>query len=204
MAVKDKATLTSDLNSTYPDNVSGLITPASVRGQQVDMIDSLVDILEGGIDFAAVAFGSQFADQQPLGLDSAYQVLFGAGGTITGDMTINADGSMTCNTTGCYLFRMNLNYGRAGSVGASDMFVRILVDGVQLGGSGQNRFNSSDTRLSKSTSFNLDLTATENVTVEIIRDSLDSDDGGLYTASVVAGWTDVPSASIVIYKGTFV
>lgn len=148
-----------------------------------------------------VASGSHSVDQGPTATDTAHQVLFGAGGTITGDMTINANGSITCSTTGDYLFNTNLTYGRSTGVSFAEIFVRVLVDGSQIGGSGINRFNSADTRLTKLASFTLRLVAGEVFTMEIIRDSAGENDGGLFTSNpTAAGWVDVPSASVAIYK----
>jgi len=48
MATKDKATLTSDLATLFPDNNTELITPAILRSQQTDIIDSFNNIPDDG------------------------------------------------------------------------------------------------------------------------------------------------------------
>ena len=153
-----------------------------------------------------VSSGSHSSDQGPTATDTEHQVLFGATVgvdifNLTGDLTIATDGSITCNTTGSYQFLLNTNYGRDTASGTSQMHIRILIDGVQLGGSGDNWFSGQDDRLTKSVTFNLGLTATEVLTVEIIRDSGGANDGGFFTGNpTAAGWANVPSASIAAYK----
>lgn len=49
MAIKDKAELKGDLATIYPDNSEGLITPALLRGQQTDVIDSLALLNAGNV-----------------------------------------------------------------------------------------------------------------------------------------------------------
>ncbi len=201
MTTKNRATLTTDLQTAFPDNGSGLITPSVLRDQQTDIIDSFAALLDDRVSVIVVAVGSHAADQGPTATDTSHQVLFGAGGTITGDMTINADGSVTCGTTGSYLFFTNLTYGRSSGVSFAEIFIRILIDGAQVGGSGINRFNNADTRLTKSVTFTQNLTAGDVFTMEIVRDSTGDDDGGLFVSNpTAAGWEDVPSSSIAIYK----
>lgn len=48
MATKDKATLISDLGTTFPDNNTEQITPAVLRGQQQDVIESYNNLLNEG------------------------------------------------------------------------------------------------------------------------------------------------------------
>jgi hypothetical protein len=46
MATKDRSTLLSDLLVSFPNNTSGLITPAILRGQQTDIIDSVYNLID--------------------------------------------------------------------------------------------------------------------------------------------------------------
>ncbi len=49
MAIKDRATLTSDLLVSFPDNTSELITPAILRTQQTDIIDSFSNLINNPV-----------------------------------------------------------------------------------------------------------------------------------------------------------
>ena len=53
MSQLSKSQLQSDNNSSFPNNNSGYITPAILRGFNTDMIDSLVDENSYGIDSAS-------------------------------------------------------------------------------------------------------------------------------------------------------
>lgn len=162
----------------------------------------------GAINFDVVLAGSHPLNQGPVALDTTHQVLFGnsIGGNIfnlTGDITLDTAGNLTCVTPGRYLIFMNLNYGRTSPSGVARMNVRALIDAVQAGGSGDQWSGSNNDRTTKATSFILPLLAGEVATVEIIRDSADSstNDGGLFADTVVAaGWNNVPSSIIAVYK----
>lgn len=147
--------------------------------------------------------GNHTSDQGPSVTDTPHQVLFGPGGTVTGDITINANGSMTVTTAGSYLFLMNLNYGRTTSSGTAELNVRVLINGTQLGGSGNTWLANSDSRITKTSTFTLTLAALDVLTVEIIRDSSGTNDGGLFIDALTpVDWNDVPSANIAAYKIT--
>jgi hypothetical protein len=59
MTVKDRATLTSDLATAFPDNITGLITAEDLRLQQTDVIDSYLNF---DSDTPNVVFVSSLAD----------------------------------------------------------------------------------------------------------------------------------------------
>ena len=150
-----------------------------------------------------VALGNHTIDQGPSAVDTAYTVLFGPGGSVTGDMVINPNGTWTCNTTGDYFFSMNLTYGRTTSSGTAQMHIRVLLNGAQVGGSGDNYFTNANDKLTKGNSFVFSLTATDIVTIQLIRDSTGTNNGGLIASSPTApGWAITPSATIAIYKLT--
>ena len=54
MTQKNRSTLLSDLATSFPDNSTGLITPAVLRGQQTDIIDSFQNIITDGQPFILV------------------------------------------------------------------------------------------------------------------------------------------------------
>jgi len=148
-----------------------------------------------------VASGQQFANQGPSALDTAHQLLFGAGGTLTGDITIDALGALTVTTPGTYSFFLVETFGRSTSSGVSRLNTRLLVNGIQTGFSGSFFLAASSDRLTESFSFSLELLAADVVTFELIRDGAGTNDGGLFTETVVAaGWVDSPSASITVAK----
>lgn len=148
-----------------------------------------------------VASSSDPSDQGPTATDTEHQVTFGAGGTVSGDATINGDGSISIVNTCSYIFLLNLNYGRDASSGLAQMNVRVLVNGSQIGGSGNTWLANSDSRITKSTPFMLNLIAADVVTIEIVRDGNGTNDGGLFEDTPsTPGWNPVPSANLTIFK----
>jgi hypothetical protein len=144
-------------------------------------------------------------------LDTAHTILFGNDLTpvtgniinITGDVTLDTAGNLTCVNSGTYLMVFNATYGRSTQSGTAKMNVRALIDGTQTGGSGDQWSGNSNDRVTKAITFPLPLIAGEVATIEIIRDSDDSgaNDGGLFTSIVTAaGWNDVPSSIMTVYK----
>tara|TARA_R110000772_G_scaffold268703_1_gene397730 strand:- start:2095 stop:2634 length:540 start_codon:yes stop_codon:yes gene_type:complete len=153
--------------------------------------------------YTTVATGSELISQGPIAVDTPHQITFGTPINITNDIDIAANGEFTCNVAGEYLFFMTLNYARTSPTGTSQMHVRVLFDGVQLGGSGDNYFTNQNDKLSKSTSFVLGMTVGQVLTIELLRDSTGANDGGLEaTNPTPVDWNTTPSAGMVIYKPT--
>lgn len=159
-------------------------------------------LLPGALTSAVtVMSGEESGNQGPTATDTAHRVKFGPGGTITGDITLAADGSWTVVNAGTYIFYTNLTYGRTSSTGTAQVSTRLVVNGVQAGPSGDIWLANNDVRLTKSNSFKMDLSAADVLYLEIIRDSAGNNDGGLYANTITAvGWNTVPSAHIVAYK----
>jgi hypothetical protein len=65
MAELTKPQLSADNQSSFPDNTTGYITPAGLRGFNQKMIDSLVDEIQYNIDSAS--FNAQIAALDPSG-----------------------------------------------------------------------------------------------------------------------------------------
>ncbi len=184
---------------------TGLVTRNKLNGN----FDELYGALETHFLRTTISSGSHPITQGPSALDVRHVVLFGdtlSGGgqnifNITGELTIATDGSITCNETGSYQFLMTLNYGRSTASGVAKVNVRITIDNVQLGGSGDNWQSSKDDRLAKSTAFNLNLTAGQVLRAEIVRDSTGANDGSLFaTTPTTSGWNDIPSSIMACYK----
>ena len=112
-AQKSKATLTTEINTNWPDNTTGSITPALLRSTVIDIINSYVDWLtctgSGGVVYwnagtptcLAAASNGQFlglSSGLPAWLNIASQLTAGPGITITG--TSNATISITNSITG--------------------------------------------------------------------------------------------------------
>lgn len=143
--------------------------------------------------------------QDPVGLDTPLQVEFGpAQGDASWPAILDATGKTTIQKAGTYSFNTLLTLGRLGLGGTSIMFVRYLVNGVQVGGSG---FVELDTeRLVIPLTFNsppLKLKAGDYLTLEIVRDSSGVDAGGLKQATpTLSDWN--PSSCAITYMSRII
>ena len=142
-----------------------------------------------------------FLQQLPTGLGAELQVEFGALQS-NAFFSLAADGALTCNATEEYDFRVTFSVGRRGAAGGtSQIYIRSLVDGVQLSSSLHAIIDNPDIEIPIITNFIADLTAGEVVTFEIIRDTDGNDSGGLEPGVPdVIGWNDAPSAQLVINR----
>lgn len=138
--------------------------------------------------------------QDPATTDTALTVTFGAG-TSNADITLTAGGLVTFNTAAVYLVTVDLTFGRAAGAGIAVLAARTLVNSAQFE---NTRIVELDTDLNVipiRIQFMRAFSATNTMTVEILRDSSGIDEGGLVSVNpVLAGWATSPSAAIKIQK----
>lgn len=190
--------------TTLPPSPAGEITHGTVRSK----VNELVDESNLAIGLTTVLSGFHNLDQGPVSLDTAHQILFGDTlgvniFNISGDVILDTAGALTCVTTGPYIVLFTATYGRDSPSGTARVNVRVLVNGTQVGGSGDQWSSNADARVTKTTTFVLPLVAGDVMTAEIVRNSADSgaNDGGLFSNAVAAaGWADVPSAIMSLFK----
>ena len=143
---------------------------------------------------------STATSQEPVGLDTALQIEFGAGETSV-PVTLDATGKVTINITGTYRVKIGFAVGRVGSAGVASLYVRSLIDGVQAGQSVHWTISSVESYIPFTDEAWLTLTAGTEITYEIIKDSSGVNFGGLFkSAPAAAGWADNPSASIRVER----
>lgn len=145
---------------------------------------------------------STATSQEPVGLDTALQIEFGAGETSV-PVTLDATGKVTINITGTYRIKLGFAVGRVGSAGVASLYVRSLIDGVQAGKSVHWTISSAESYIPFTDEAWLTLAAGTEITYEIIKDSGNNgrDSGGLFQSNpVTAGWEDNPSASIRVER----
>jgi len=147
--------------------------------------------------------GNSFLDQMPTATDDPIQVEYGAAqGTGSDPVQIDSLGEVTVNETDQYEISVSLQYGRAGAAGgAAHLFFRLMVDGIQAGISLFSKINNPNTNIPAQFEVILDLTETQKITTEIVRDSAGTNFGGLITENpTLPGWNDSPSASMRISR----
>ena len=197
--------------TTYPS-----VTPQGVDyviGTDVSDLDStktfefsnIASYVKTTFDLAVtnVLSGFSTSNQLPSGLDSALQVEFGAAQKTASDpVMIAADGTITFNQTGLYLINGFGNFERQGSSGGNTVTLwRALIDGTQVGVTKSVELDKVNVMIPYEVTVPLTIeTAGTVLTYEIMRDSSGVDAGGLYTHTNLGGWSNVPSASIDIFK----
>lgn len=156
MANKDRATLLSDLSARFPDNASGLITPAVMRAQQTDIIDSLWNLISDAderfysevSDFTpttlTVAQGEvtilSFSDTMPAGEYSLTGSLVTAfvstndrvAWRYTGDSVSSAFHAESKDANDVIPWTLVLPFSHAGGVFNSNLLVQALNDDVEI------------------------------------------------------------------------
>ena len=145
---------------------------------------------------------SSTSNQEPSGLDTVLQVTFGAAsGSASDPVQLAADGTITFNEAGLYLFNGFGNFERQGSSGGvSVTLFRALINGSQVGVIKAVELDSTGVMIPYEVTTPIQASAADTLTWEILRDSSGVDQGGLYTHTNLSAWDDVPSASINIYR----
>lgn len=196
---KTKSEIFTLIGSELPDNTTGLITPAKLRGVLTQMADSPIYATPGVKEVEVLRAASTVA-QAPTAVDTALQLTFGsAQGSASDPVMINAAGLVTFNTAGNYAVRIKLQAGRTGASGTSILLSRILVNGAQYGSPAATKLVSADTTIPIESRVVINPTAGQTFAVQIMRDSAGSNFGGVYPqAATVTAWGTAPSALLVI------
>jgi hypothetical protein len=163
--------------------------------------ETIDDINEVGIERLLDGL-STAGTQEPTGLDLPLQIEFG-GAQFTGSdpVMISTDGTVTINETGLYRFKVSLAVGRSGGSGTSQLFVRVLVGGVQAGQSIHFQLGNSDVYTPYSDEAWVTIPAGAELKYEIVRDSAGVDAGGLFSGDpTLPDWNSNPCAAIRIER----
>ena len=169
-------------------------------------IQSISDFTESNLSLSSslLLSSSSTVDQTPSALDTVLQVTFGAAsGTPSDPVQLAADGTITFNEAGLYLFNGFGNFERQGSSGGvSVTLFRALINGSQVGVIKAVELDSTGVMIPYEVTTPIQASAADTLTWEILRDSSGVNQGGLYTHTNLSAWDDVPSASINIYRLT--
>ena len=145
-------------------------------------------------------------DQEPSGVDTPLQVTFGpATGTVSDPVMLAADGSITFNQAGTYLFNGYGNFERQGAAGGLSVIgFRSLLNGVQNSPVKAVELESPNVMVPYELTIPIKVEAGDVLTWEIIRDSSGTasgqNQGGLYTHTMLGPWDNVPSADVNIFQ----
>lgn len=173
-----------------------------------DLLDALASRIFSGVDAIQfeeelLLFGSSSADsQEPVGLDIPLKVEFGVAQKSASDpVMLAADGTVTWNQAGRYTIRIAIIYGRLGSVGASDLRFRDVLNGSLSGEPSAALLDNADVALPFGITFNINRSAGDSEHLEIMRDSSGEDAGGLFRRdTILDGFEDASCAVIAITR----
>ena len=140
--------------------------------------------------------------QEPAGLDSALRVEFGAAQyTVNDPVMLAADGTITFNESGLYLFNGYGNFERQGSSGGDCVVAfRALLNGAAILPPKAVELSTPGLMIPYELTGPVNATAGDVLVWEIMRDSSGVDQGGLYPHILSGGWGIVPSADANIWK----
>ena len=199
------STYTTDNNISPNDKLIG--TDADSNNETKNfLISDIIAYISGGISanlaVTNVLNASDTHNQVPSGLDTPLQVTFGiAQGTVADPVMVDASGNVTFNESGIYLINGYASFGRGGvSGGTCVVAFRALLNGVQAGVTKVVEVKDADAIIPYELTIPINATAGDVLTWEIMRDSLGADRGGLYSVTLLGGWSNVPSATLSIYK----
>ncbi len=141
---------------------------------------------------------STAASQEPAALDTALQLEFGPAVNSTSDPAmLSSAGALTINEAGTYRLKISAAVGRVGGSGTSEVYLRALIGGTQVGQSLHFKLSSSSVYMPILDEAWLTLPAGTVITYEILRDSSGNNSGGLFQGMPTpADWNDNPSAAI--------
>lgn len=191
----------------YPDfNVTGQIgsNPITPIGENV-MTQGIgfplrpVSSAPGEPGLANILAAQNDNDQIPAGLGVTLQVSYGppqANATVS----LDANGTLTFLEDGAYLVITNLYFVRTTTPGVSIMFLRFLLDGVQSGNPVAIEMTENGTSQFQQFLLAGQVTAGTELSVEVIRDSAENNDGQLEAFTSTDGWGNAPSSIIRVLK----
>ena len=148
---------------------------------------------------------SALAVQEPTGLDAPMVVDFGGPvGDDTDPIQLLADQHFRANIDLPDLrWRARLQIGRQDINLQAQLFVRVLIEGVQPASSLYIELGTSATSFPVYITAFFGLAAGQELWIEMIRDSSGVDSGGLYTENpTLAGWNDATSTFMQISEAT--
>lgn len=185
---------TATLNQALLSNGDG-----TTRFAQIDY--SFLANVPNSHGYSRVLVGnSAAATQAPTATNTPIKIEFGALQTV-GNISLADDGTLTINETGEYILIANFNYGRGTLTGVSRLITRAMIDNAQIDPSHLNTLADATSYGHRTIVRPLSVSGSSTAYFQVYRDSTGNNEGGLYKLSpAVVGWSDVPSASLAVYK----
>jgi hypothetical protein len=193
-------------NGTWLEADISVLGASSFSGAGADTIIRVLmlsDVTKMGNELEVVLAGSSLAaSQEPLVTNSPITVEFGAAsGGINDPVQIDSLGNITFNEAGNYILRIAVHFGRSGSSGTSELRLRSVINGSQIGETVGESITSSSEVKYISVSLQSSQEIGDVLHFELMRDSSGNNSGGLFQLSVnPLDWSAAPSARILIQR----
>lgn len=147
---------------------------------------------------------SDYTDQVSSIAGNVQGITFGAADvSVGGSISLDVNGEFTINSAGTYLIKVVLALGRSSGAGASQLFIRGIIDGVPTDSTRSVTMNDSGVSsvcMITETFLGPQVEDT-HFCFEQLLDSNGGGDTGLMVASPVSQpWADSPSAYAVVYR----
>lgn len=166
------------------------------------LIGDIVSLANANISATQVLNGTSSVNQTPSGLNAPIVVSFGAAqGTVQDDVMMDAGGTITFNKSGLYFINGFGSVERQGSSGGvAILLFRVLLNGIQVSSTKGFHLDTTNTSIPYEITIPFQANTGDVIRFQIMRDSSGVDQGGLYSHTVLGGWSNVPSAQIQIWK----
>lgn len=171
------------------------------KNYQIDAIKGFI-VSSLALGVTPVLSSASNDNQTPSGLNIPLQVRFGPDqGSLSTPVRLFANGEILFNQGGLYLFNGYANFERQGpSGGVAVIAFRALINGIQVSPSKMVEIDSVGVSTPYELTIPLQVNAGDILTWEIMRDGSGVDRGGLYTHTLVGGWSNVPSTDVNVWK----
>ena len=186
----------SELNAYGTD----LLFNEGIISQDWDVVKSVDNSLIVSIATGEVFSGFDFTDQNPTGLDAPVLVKFGGTIGTPSDPVSMVNDIIQFNESGVYSLRYILSVSRTTVPGTAYVFFRALINGIQTVNPIAAIISDNDTTIPLEFTTTASFTAGTSIVLEMYRDSIGVDNGGLASQTSSIGWGPSPSASIRITK----
>lgn len=188
-----KGASTAALNTVLKSNGNGTTSFGTVSYPELSAKPSF-------FGYQRVLTGSSVAAQNPSAVNTPLNIEFGAG-TATAAATLSNTGVLTFNQAGDYQVTTLMRFGRTTGAGQAILFNRVLINGAQTLNSNSLMLDNAATVIPFTVTLNITATAGMTMQLQMYRDSLGINNGGLIAQTPsLAGWNVSPSATVIVDK----
>jgi hypothetical protein len=165
-------------------------------------ISSIVSLANANIEATQVLYGYSTNAQAPSSLNTSAIVEFGpAQGTVQDDVMLLSGGKIIFNKAGLYFVNGYGSVERQGSSGGTAILLfRGVLNNVQATSTKAFHLDTPNVSTPYEITIPFQANAGDVFQFEIMRDSSGVNYGGVYPHTNLGGWSNVPSAEVIVWK----